>query len=88
MAHQDTQGARSYQTEVMVITGTVLRVRERPEEVVHRIGAARRAAEEGLVDLTREDGSLITIAAQYVVLMEARRETGQMPGVVPIPARP
>jgi hypothetical protein len=81
------QGAHSYETEVTLITGTVLRVREPPADVVRRVGVARRDPQEGLIDLTRDDGCPVTIVAEYVVLMEPKRETGQGPGGVPIPAR-
>jgi len=78
------QEAHDAGAEVTLVTGRVVKVREGPQEVVHRVGAARKDAEEGLIDLTREDGSLITVAAACVVCIEAVRGA---PGVIPFPAR-
>ena len=71
-------------TELTLVTGRVVRVQEPAEEVVHRVGAARQQAQEGLIDLTREDGSLITVAASHVVCIEGSRAT---PGVIPFRGR-
>ena len=71
-------------TEVTLVTGRVVRVREPAAEVTHRVGVACKSAEEGLVDLTREDGSLITLAATHVVCIEGARGA---PGVIPFRGR-
>jgi len=84
MAGTGGPGANDNGTEVTLVTGRVVRVRETAGEVTHRVGVARKAEEEGLIDLTREDGSLITVAAAHVVCIEGARTT---PGVIPFRGR-
>jgi hypothetical protein len=71
-------------TEVTLVTGRVVRVQAPAEEVVGRVGVAWKAAEEGLIDLTRQDGTLITLAASYVICIEGAHAT---PGVIPFRGR-
>ena len=83
MAGMGEPGANDDGAEVTLVTGRVVRVRETAEEVTHRVGVARKQVEEGLIDLTREDGSLITLAAAHVVCIEGARA----PGVIPFRPR-
>ena len=43
-------GATEEGTEVTPVTGRLVRVRETTEEVTHRVGAARKADEAGLME--------------------------------------
>jgi hypothetical protein len=53
-----------------------LRVRESPEEVVARFGAAGERGAGGVLTLTREEGTPVHVVAGHVVLIEPRPPAG------------
>ena len=70
----------AYQTEVELSTGTILEVKESPEEVELRLRErwASGGTQPDLLTLTRRDGQRVKINAAHVVVI-APREGGVEP---------